>query len=97
MGTENRLNEDCNLIVRKTHRFWRAPWNNRVYVVDIDTFPFGSGNPMTQAKDQANESIRSKSGCSSCPIKNECRPEPGTITNYPDQNSISSAILTNFE
>lgn len=96
MSSEILLQESCNLVIRGTHFPWRAPWGERdVYVVDKDTF--SAMNSMTQAKDQAIESIEAEGGCKTCPLKSRCNPRPTMISNYPDRNSISSAVLTNFE
>ena len=98
-GTENLLREGCNLIVNtKTHLPWRRMEDNELFVVDNDPFKEGLLR-VDDAKNQARESINSNTGCSTCPLKDRCKPTPEVLVSLDNhfQVAIYAAVKTHFE
>lgn len=94
---ENRLNEDCNLIIAGTHEVYIRPENGEVFVADKELqYPFSTLNAMTQAQDTAKEAYISQDGCAGCPIKGECKPEPVALKKT-GENILIPALTTSFK
>lgn len=62
---ENRLNEECNLVIAGTHEVYVRDGDFAVFVADKELqYKFSVPMAMTQAIETANESKESLDGCS---------------------------------
>ena len=94
--TEHLLAEQCNLIIRKTHEFWRRSEYNAVFVIDRVYFPFGSGEGITQAQEAAEDALNASDGCKTCSIREICKPLP-VVVPIPTEHVLYAAEKTEFK